>query len=133
MEKETKNSKIIVKKALPAPNKLKILVTVVPRSKTEFYIDVLENFEINMQTVIYGFGTAGGKYDYLGFNDNNKGVIISVMKESNIKDILYTLEEKFEKVKHGKGIAYTIPISSVIGVMVYQFLSNNTQQLNKGE
>ena len=60
MEKETKNSKIKVKNALPAPNKLKILVTVVPRSKTEFYIDVLENFEINMQTVIYGFGTAGG-------------------------------------------------------------------------
>ena len=43
------------------------------------------------------------------------------------------MTEKFEKVKHGKGIAYTIPISSVIGVMVYQFLSNNTQQLNKGE
>ena len=40
-----------------------------------------------MQTVIYGFGTAGGKYDYLGFNDNNKGVIISVVKESKIKDI----------------------------------------------
>lgn len=131
MEKEKNNSK--TKKALPAPNKLKILVTVVPRSKTEFYIDVLENFEINMQTVIYGLGTAGGKYDYLGFNDNNKGVIISVVKESKIKDILYTLNDKFERIRHGKGIAYTIPISSVIGVMVYQFLSNNTQQLNKGE
>ena len=36
-----------------------------------------------------------------------------------------TLNEKFEKVKNGKGIAYTISMQSIIGVAIYQFLSNN--------
>ena len=40
---------------------------------------------------------------------------------------LSTLEEKFNTVRNGKGIAYTVSMSSVIGVAVYQFLSNMTQ------
>ena len=35
------------------------------------------------------------------------------------------LNEKFEKVKNGKGIACTISMQSIIGVAIYQFLSNN--------
>ena len=35
------------------------------------------------------------------------------------------LDEKFKKVKNGKGIAFTVPMTSVIGVAIYQFLSNN--------
>ena len=38
--------------------KLKLLVTVINRSKAIYYLDLLEKFEINMQTVIYGSGTA---------------------------------------------------------------------------
>ena len=36
------------------------------------------------------------------------------------------LDEKFKTVKNGKGIAYTVPMSSTIGVLIYQFLSNKT-------
>ena len=36
------------------------------------------------------------------------------------------LEEKFKTVKGGKGIAYTVPMTSTIGVAIYQFLSNTT-------
>ena len=35
------------------------------------------------------------------------------------------LNEKFQKVKNGKGIAYTIPLDSIIGVSMYQLLSND--------
>ena len=121
-----------ITKGLPAPNKLKILITIVSRTKADFYLDVIENFEVNLQTVIYGFGTAGSKYDYLGLNDNEKAIIISVVREDKINDLLYELNEKFKKVRNGKGIAYSIPISSVIGVLIYQFLSNNTKQITKG-
>ena len=37
------------------------------------------------------------------------------------------LEEKFETIRNGKGIAFAVPMSSVIGVNLYQFLSNNRQ------
>jgi len=35
------------------------------------------------------------------------------------------LETKFATIKNGKGIAFAVPLSSVIGVNNYQFLSNN--------
>ena len=47
---------------LTAPNKLKILVTIIDRSKTDFYLSVLEGFDINMQTVVYGRGGRGTRH-----------------------------------------------------------------------
>ena len=41
------------------------------------------------------------------------------------------LEEKFATIKNGKGIAFAVPLSSVIGVNNYRFLSNYRQ--GKGE
>ena len=37
------------------------------------------------------------------------------------------LEEKFATIKNGKGISFAVPLSSVIGVNLFQFLSNNRQ------
>ena len=42
-----------------------------------------------------------------------------------IKEILETLGEKFNTVRNGKGIAYTISLDSIIGVSAYQLLSND--------
>ena len=106
--------------------KLKLLVTIVNRSRTLLFLDVIEQFEVNMQMVIYGKGTASNEMlNMLGLAETDKAVILSIIREDKVKDALETLQEKFTKVKQGKGIAYTIPLSSVIGVSIYQFLSNN--------
>lgn len=106
--------------------KLKLLVTIVNRSRTLLFLDVIEQFEVNMQMVIYGKGTASNEMlNMLGLAETDKAVILSIIREDKVKDALETLQEKFTKVKQGKGIAYTIPMSSVIGVSIYQFLSNN--------
>lgn len=105
---------------------LKVLFTIVNRSKATYYVDLLEQFEINMQMVLYGTGTANSEIrDYLKLNETEKAVIISIVREDKVKDICNTLTEKFSKIKDGKGIAYTIPVKSIIGVSIYQFLSNN--------
>lgn len=106
--------------------KLKILVTIVDRSKALFYVDLLEQFEINAQFVLYGRGTANSQMlDLLGLAESDKAVILSYIREDKIKEVLETLNEKFIKVKNGKGIAYTIPLDSIIGVSMYQLLSND--------
>ena len=46
------------KKSLKAPEKLKVLFTIIQREKVDFYLDILETFEVNVQNVIYGKGTA---------------------------------------------------------------------------
>ena len=106
--------------------KLKLLITVVNRSKTEFYVDFLSGFEINFQTCVLGQGTAHSEtLHLLGLEDSDKSVIFSVAREDKAAEVMQGLEKKFETVRNGKGIAFTIPLTSVIGVAIYRFLSNN--------
>ena len=111
-----------------AIKKLKLLFTVVDRPKSEFYLDVLSQFEVNCQMVVGGKGTAQSELiDLLGLNIH-KAVIISVVREDLVDEITKTLEQKFETIKNGKGIAFAVPMSGIIGVNMYQFLSNNRQK-----
>ena len=108
-----------------AIKKLKLLFTVVDRNKGEFYLDVLSQYDVNFQTLINGTGTANSEIlDMLGLN-NHKAVVISVIREDMTDTIMKMLEEKFQTIRNGKGIAFAVPMSSVIGVNIYRFLSNN--------
>ena len=124
--KKTRKTAVKKKDVNDGFKKLKILVTVVNRSKTEFFMDFLTAYEINFQTAVLGQGTARSEMMYmLGLEDSDKGVIFSVLREDKAEDALRGLDEKFHTIKNGKGIAFTIPMSSVIGVAIYRFLSNH--------
>ena len=108
--------------------KLKILVTVVNRRKTELFMDLLSAYEVNFQTAVLAQGTAKDEMLYmLGLEDSDKSVILSVLREDKVTDAMHMLEDKFHSIKGGKGIAFTIPMSSVVGVAIYRFLSNHRQ------
>lgn len=108
-----------------AIKKLKLLFTVVDRPKADFYLDVLSQFEVNYQLVTGGKGTATSELvDMLGLNIH-KAVIISVVRDDIADTIMKCLDEKFSTIRNGKGIAFAVPFSSVIGVNLYRFLSNN--------
>ncbi len=108
------------------PPKLKLLVTVVNRSKTELFLDFLGSFEVNMQLSMAASGTAStDMLRFLGLSDSDKSVIFSVIREDKEDAVLRFLDDKFKTVKKGKGIAFTVPMTGVIGVAIYQFLSNS--------
>lgn len=108
-----------------APNRLQLLFTVVNRKKAEFYADFLQAFEVNMQLTLGARGTASAEtLSMLGIPDSEKSVIISVIKEEKAAAALSALDEKFQTIKNGKGIAYTVPMTGTIGVAIYQFLAN---------
>ncbi len=110
-----------------AIKKLKIVVTVVDRAKAEFYLDVLSQFEVNFQMVTGGKGTAHSEIvEMLGLNVH-KAVLISVVREDMVEPVMKCLAEKFKTIRNGKGISFAVPLSGVIGVNMYQFLSNNKQ------
>ena len=107
---------------LQAPVKLKILVSIINREKVDFYVSNLEGFGANVQEIIYGSGTTPRK-DILGIKVSEKAVLLSVVREDRVKEILAAYEDKYFQTKNGKGIAFTIPVKSMIGVMLYQFLA----------
>ena len=77
------------KEKLTAPKKIKILFTIVERRKVDFYLDVLEGYEVNLQTVFYGKGTAPSEIaHYLGLVNDDKAVILSIVREDKIKEVV---------------------------------------------
>ena len=129
VDKVIKRVKASARKSSPSKataEKLELLVTVIGRSKTEYFLDLIQSFDVNMQLSVLSRGTANAKMmELLGLTDNEKTVIFSVIKESKIIKALDELDNKFKTIKGGKGIAFTIPLSSVIGTLIYGFLSDN--------
>ncbi len=113
-----------------APNrvtaeKLELLVTIVGRNKAEYYADLLQSLEVNMQMTVLGHGTADEKMlVYLGLSETDKAVIFSIIQSRKVNDAVALLDEKFKTIKDGKGVAFTVPLTSVIGTLIYRFLSN---------
>ena len=114
-----------------AIKKLKLLVTIVERPKGEFYLDVISQFDVNCQLVLGGLGTATSEVVELLGLEPHKAVILSVAREDMVDTIMNCLEDKFATIRNGKGISFAVPLSSVIGVNLYQFLSDN--RMGRGE
>ena len=107
-------------------NALMLLITVVNRSKAEFYADLISSLGANMQFVTFGEGTADATMlSIMGLQDSEKALIFSVIRQDRQDMILRTIDEKFRSIRNGKGIAYTVPFSSIIGASVYNFLADN--------
>ena len=124
-KKQVKKPSVSRQKKL-LPPKLKLLVTIVNRSKTELFLDLISDFEVNMQLSMAASGTASSDMrTVLGLTDTDKTAIFSVIREDKEDAVLRLLDDKFKTVKNGKGIAFTVPMTGVIGVAIYQFLSNS--------
>ena len=87
-----------------------------------------------MQFVALAHGTADEKMlARFGLTDSDKTVIFSVIQENKLKDALAALDNKFRTIKNGKGVAYTIPLSSVIGTLIFGFLSDNRMAVKENK
>ena len=68
-----KKDKVSANKSSPntvTSNKLELLVTIVNKKKAEFYTDLLQSFDVNMQVTAFGRGTADAKMlVYLGLDE----------------------------------------------------------------
>ena len=105
--------------------KCKLLVTVVDHRKEDFFIDYIQENGANLQLTMRGEGTAKTEMlRMLGLTDSEKTVLLSVIREDHVRALCDGLAEKFKIVKNGQGIAFTIPLSSVVGALVYRFLSD---------
>ena len=133
MESEKKNrNKATGSRARVSMNRLKILITVVGRAKADFYMDHIQSFGVNMQMVLFGQGTAPREIaTAMGLADSERAVIISVIGENQLHAALDSLAEKFNTIVGGKGIAYSIPMASIIGKSIFNFLSDNRDAVRR--
>mgnify|MGYP003303863670 CR=1 FL=1 len=105
--------------------KLSLFVTIVNAGQATPILRIFEDAGVSAQFVQRGKGTATKQIlDILGVEDNGKDVVLSLIKQESIPDVKNELNAFFVASKKNKGIGFSIPMTSIIGVKVYQFLAN---------
>ena len=108
-----------------APVKLEMLMAIVHNDKTAYFQSIISSHQANLQLTMPAKGTTHLILDYLGLTERPKSLIVSLVRADQADDLFARLQEQFARGKDYKGIAYTIPLTSVIGTLVYGFLSHD--------
>lgn len=111
--------------------KLELLMAVVHNDKTAYYSSLIQSHQANLQMTVPAKGTTHLILDYLGLNERPKTLIISVVRADQSEKLLGLLDDLFKKGKDYKGLAFTLPMTSVIGTLVYGFLSNDKRTVKE--
>ena len=110
-----------------APIKLEMLFVIVHDNKAAYYANLIQSHQANLQFTMPCKGTTHLILNYLGLVDRPKSLILSLVREDESGPVLEHLKESFQKGKDLKGVAFTVPLSSMIGTLAYGFLSNEKQ------
>ena len=103
--------------------KISMFITIVNRGQGNYVLKIFEQEGANAQFVQLGEGTAQKEVrDILGLDDNEKEIIISLITNERIESVKSELEAFFKINKRNRGIGFSIPMTSLIGMKVYQFL-----------
>lgn len=113
-----------------SPIRLSLLITICERGKASFYADLIQGFDVNMQFITQAMGSAEGDFfRYFGLTEYEQSAIFSVVREDKLDELIETLETKFRSIKGGEGIAFTLPFTSLIGTLVFGFLTNEKEMV----
>ena len=108
--------------------KMSMFITIVNRGQGNYITKIFESEGANAQFIQYGEGTARKEVrDILGIEDNTKEIIISLINNEKIEDAKKELEAFFKVSKRNRGIGFSVPMTSLIGMKVYQFLADNSR------
>ncbi len=110
-----------------APKKgVKLLISIVDRGKGEGVVRLLERHGSLFHTIVLGRGTARKNLlDYLGLGETEKDLVLSGVSEINATEVVTYLTHAMQFDSPGRGIAFTLPISSVSGRRALDYLTGN--------
>ena len=110
-----------------APIKLELLFAIVHNSKQAYYSSLIQSHQANLQLTVPSKGTTHLILNYLGLTEKPQSLLMCVVRADESAATISLLREQFLRGGDYKGIAFTIPFSSMIGTLSYGFLSNFKQ------
>lgn len=109
---------------------LKGLITVVDRGRGEAVSKLLNRVHRCLHFLSLGKGTASSEVmDFLGLDEPEKDVLISLVPEDYIGLYLGTLKEQMHFVSPGMGIAFTVPFNSISAAISHRSCAATQQTL----
>lgn len=108
---------------------IKLLIAVVDRSQGEQAAGLLEAAGTCFRLVCLGRGTANSEIlDYLGLGESEKAILIATAGPEAVHRALQAFREQMDFDKPGRGIAFTVPVNSVGGMMTLQILEGKVPE-----
>lgn len=93
---------------------VRALMTIVDYSIGNQVIDYYKDKNTTFSFTTHGYGTATSDIlNYIGLAETKKSVTLTVLEKSNAEYALWELSKLLNLNKVGKGIAFTIPVSSM--------------------
>ena len=108
----------------PNLSKLYLYVTIVDAGVGKSIIKLLESVGSSCQFVNVGTGTASEQVmKVLNITNNQKEIVFSFVRETHLPDVEKEINAFFLVNKKNRGIGFAIPLTTVMGVRVYKFLT----------
>lgn len=108
---------------------MRLFVTIVDRHKGNAVVKLFEEVGCHFHEIIYGKGTAPKEiYDYLGFGDIEKEVVLSIAPTELVPFMIDALKIDLHFDQPGHGVACTIPLDSVAGKSVIEYIMKNKKE-----
>ena len=138
MNSKIKNQPVIPKQIIPnyedqyKLRELEFLIVIVSRYQGDYYINAFSELGVSATFVTYGQGTVRSDIQHIiGIADTRKDVVMCLVTKTKLKNCLAICEERFKVSKEAKGVAFAIPVDSMISVLSYKFLTDTKQNRRK--
>lgn len=115
-------------------SKVYMMVTIMNRTISSRMLSFYKGHELSVMESTLGEGTANSEMlDYFGLEATEKTVMFSVVTKEMWKHLKLGLQKEMKIDVPGTGIAFIIPLSSIGGKKVLQFLTANQDFEKEGE
>lgn len=105
---------------------LYMMTTIVDRKIAASYAQLYKENDLNVMFLSLGYGTVSNEtMDLLGLESKDKTVVTAIIEEDKWLTVKKQLEKTLKIDAPGGGIAFTVPLSSIGGRKVLQFLIEN--------
>ncbi|MBE6881518.1 MAG: hypothetical protein IJP05_03905 [Oscillospiraceae bacterium] len=112
--------------SVSSSERLDIIFTIVSKGKGETVVDTLRDEDILVNVTCSGRGTATSSIlEMLGLGATEKEVVLSFVKNEKSGYLLKKISKKLDFATPGHGIAFTVPLQSVAGIMAFKFLTTD--------
>ena len=103
--------------------KLMLLTVIVDYEKSNSVSELLKKLGCRNIVIAHGKGTARSEMlTMLGLGENDKAVLMGVMREEAEKEIIAKIDKKLHLDRPGNGVAFTMDIKSVGGLKTLEYL-----------
>lgn len=115
-------------------NSLCMLFIIINYSDEKKFTNIINKYKIGFKVVMHGMGTASSSLlEYFGLDRRERTIITSVLPPIICKNLLKEIEQKLQVNEHGKGIAFSILLSSSTKYMLDFYEKHEMEDIDMSE